>query len=110
MGSSVNAMSVSKFAGALSSQKGGAEQEKAVLCHLCASHLGEVATEVMSVEQAASLGVERLQAGGLAPSSFSQFMAGIYNFTKQMREAIHERTAWLVASESNNGIGDSSVI
>ena len=98
MSSSLNAMSV--FAGGGTPKQGDAEQDtgRAVLHYLCASYLG-VATEVASVEEAALLGVERFRAGGVAPICFSEFMAGMYAVAKQMCEAIHERTAWLVDLE-----------
>ena len=35
----------------------------------------------------------------MAPSSFSEFMTGMYSIVKQMREGLHERTAWLVDLE-----------
>ena len=71
MSSPLNAMSV--FAGerTRTPQQGGAEQDsgRAVLRHLCESCLG-IATEVASVEDAALLGVERFQAGGVTPTCF----------------------------------------
>ena len=98
MSSPLNAMSV--FGGERTPQQGGAEQDsgRAVLRHLCESCLG-IATEVASVEDAALLGVEQFQAGGVTPTCFSEFMAGMYAVAKHMCEAIHERTAWLMDLE-----------
>ena len=92
--SPLNAVSV--FAGAQAPQRGGAGRDGAVLRHLCETYRDGDAASVASVEDAALLGVKRLQAGNMTPASFSEFMSGMYTIAKQMREAIHERTAWLV--------------
>ena len=70
-----------------------------MLGHLCAWYLSRDAASVASFEDATLLGVKRFQAGDMTPTSFSEFMAGMYTIVKQMREAIHERTAWLVDLE-----------
>ena len=61
MSSPPNAMST--FAGAQPPRQGGAGRDGAVLRHLCESYLSGDTTEVASVEDAALLGVKRLQAG-----------------------------------------------
>ena len=73
---------MSEFAGAPTPQQDGSEQDRVFLSHLCPSYVSGVATEAVSVGDAALLSVKRFQAGDITPTSFLEFMAGTYTVAK----------------------------